>query len=160
MGKLKLYLETTVISVLTARKSRNVVVAASQTLTKKWWVKKRHDFELFVSDVVFREARAGDAAAAARRLKVIGGLPSLAVTDDAYRLFELLLQKGGLPTNAGDDALHLAIATVQQMDIVLTWNLRHLANPLLRRKLETICTAADFVMPLICTPMDILGGAK
>ena len=66
--KRKVYLETTIASYLTARPSRDLVVAAHQKLTMEWWTIQRHRFNLFVSDLVLQEASRGDALAAENRL--------------------------------------------------------------------------------------------
>lgn len=63
-----LYLETTIPSYLTSKPSRDLIVAARQQITQDWWLKRRHDFQVFVSQIVFDEAAAGDRQAAAARL--------------------------------------------------------------------------------------------
>lgn len=62
--KPKVYLETTIISYLTARPSRDLVVAANQQITQDWWQMCRASCDLFVSEVVVSEAGGGDESAA------------------------------------------------------------------------------------------------
>ena len=73
--KLKVYLETTIPSYLTARPSRDLVTVAHQQITREWWDTRRHAFALFVSQMVIDEASAGDPEAAIRRLEVVAFLP-------------------------------------------------------------------------------------
>jgi len=73
--KPKVYLGTTIPSLLTAWPSRDLIIAADQQVTREWWRTRRRDFELFISQVVLNEAAEGDKAAAAKRLAEIHGLP-------------------------------------------------------------------------------------
>jgi len=77
--KPKTYIETSVISYLTALPSRDLVIAAQQQMTMDWWA-SREAFDLFVSEFVLEEAGRGDVVAAGRRLGGLGGLPLLEVT--------------------------------------------------------------------------------
>lgn len=80
------YVETTVVSYLTAWPSKDVVRAAHQEITRGWWDGQRKHFELFTSQLVLDEARQGDPQAAAERLEVLEQLPPLDVSDAAQRL--------------------------------------------------------------------------
>src|SRR5262245_17064885 len=113
--KPKVYLETTVLSYLTAWPSRDLIRAAHQQITQEGWA-RRERFEIFVSQAVLREAARGDAKAAAERLDAVHGLQVLAVTDEAEALAELFMERCGLPPKAAVDALHVAIAAVNGMD--------------------------------------------
>src|SRR5947209_72113 len=132
MAKPKVYVETTVVSYLTARPTRDVVITAHQQLTREWWEKAGQRFELIVSEIVLKEAAGGDAEAAAERLAHIASLPLVRTTDIVTRLSTSLVQDGAMPVKASADALHLAIATVHGMDYLVTWNCRHLANASIR----------------------------
>src|SRR6266581_1219507 len=77
------YLETTFISYLVARPSRDVIVAGHQQTTQEWWANRRNEFDCSVSQVVIDEASVGDPTEVQKRLAIIGGLPTLAITDDA-----------------------------------------------------------------------------
>jgi hypothetical protein len=153
--KPKVYLETTIVSYLTARPSRDVVMAAMLAQTKKWWDVERDRFDLFVSDIVIREARAGDVAAAHRRSEVLKHLAAIENDTESQALADVFLQNMALPAKASDDALHIAIAAVNQMDYLLTWNCRHIANAAMRPKLEGLCQAEGYRCPIICTPPEL-----
>lgn len=150
----KAYIETSIVSYLTARQSRDLVLAAHQQVTRDWWA-SRASFELFASQFVLDEAAAGDGDAAARRLAALTEAAALEVTEDAIVLAEALIAGGGLPAQARVDALHVAMAAVHGMDYLLTWNCRHIANATLRGKIESLCREAGFEPPIICTPLEL-----
>ena len=112
-------------------------------------------FELVVSDVVINEASEGDAGAAQRRLAALKGLTVVEADAEAKALAAVLLNNTALPANAADDAAHIAIAAVNQMDYLLTWNCRHIANASMRPKLEGLCLAEGYRCPIICTPHEL-----
>ena len=102
------YLETTFISYLVARPSRDLLVAAHQQATQEWWANRRNDFENCVSQVVIDEASAGDPAEVQKRLAIISALPALEITEDAESLAEAIMATGMLPPHAVRDAAHVA----------------------------------------------------
>ena len=69
---------------------------------------------------------------------------------------DALLRSGALLRNAAIDAVHVGIAAVNGVDYLLTWNLRHLANAVLRGKIEEAVRAAGLVPPIICTPEELI----
>ena len=154
--KPKVYLETTISSYLTARPSRDLVMAAHQQITREWWDTRRHDFDLFVAQMVLDEASAGDPEAAARRLEVLTPLPLLEPHEEEAELAQALLEHVPLPASAAADALHIAIAVVNGMDYLLTWNCTHIANAALRSRIEAVCRSHGFEVPIICTPEELL----
>jgi predicted nucleic acid-binding protein len=155
--KPKAYLETTVVSYLTARASRDLIVAAHQKLTRVWWERRRKRFELYCSQLVIREAAAGDTRAARRRLEVLEPLPLLEITDAAGQLARDLVTEAPIPKRALEDALHIALATVHGMDYLLTWNCKHIANAEIRNAVTAVCGAHGYEPPVICTPEELMG---
>ena len=154
--KPKVYIETTIISYLTAWRSPQLVMAANQETTRNWWDGERHNFDLFVSEAVFQEASAGDPVAAQRRLEAIKDLSELSITDEARQLAKELIDATRLPEKARVDAVHIATATVNGMDYLLTWNCRHIANATLRNSMAAVCQRAGYEMPVICTPLELI----
>jgi hypothetical protein len=67
-----------------------------------------------------------------------------------------MLKLAALPQKAKADALHIAVATVHGMDYLLTWNCTHIANAIMRPKIESICRAAGYEPPVICTPPELV----
>src|SRR5262245_7033557 len=154
--KPRVYIETTIPSYLQAWPSRDLVRAAHQQLTREWWDRRRGDFELFISELVRQECAAGDAAAAKERLQAIANLPILGVSAPAATLANTLLAEVPLPKKAALDALHIAIAVLNGMDYLLTWNCTHIANATLRSRIEAICRKLGHMPPIICTPEELL----
>lgn len=153
--KATLYLETTIISYLTALPSHDLVRAAHQQVTRDWWM-TRPAFDLYVSQFVLDEAGAGDAEAAQRRLAALTGIPLLDLTPDVRLIAGEILRLGGMPAKAYVDAVHVAVAGAHGIDYLLTWNCTHIANPMLRGKMEAICRATGFEPPVICTPVEFM----
>jgi hypothetical protein len=150
----RVYVETSIVSYLTSRPSRDLLVAAHQQVTRDWW-DSRASFDLFASQVVLEEAAAGDSAVAERRVSALREVGLLLVTLEATQLSSDLVRHGGLPAKARVDALHIAIASVNGMEFLLTWNCRHIANAATRPKIEMLCRSAGFEPPVICTPLEL-----
>ena len=157
--KKTVYVETSVISYLTARVPRDIVAAARQRLTQVWWDYCRDEFELFVSPLVHKEAERGDPEAAKRRMDVLQDIPELEPSDCVAQLSVAFMSAGALPEKARDDAVHIATAAVCEMDYLLTWNCKHIDNAVMKPIIRRICLEYGFVSPEICTPEE-LGGAR
>jgi hypothetical protein len=155
MAKQKVYVETTIVSYLTALPSRDLVLTAHQHLTAEWW-QRRHRFDLFVSEAVLQEAAGGDPSAAARRMAALQGISVLELTAPVAGLARALVAGHAVPANAAVDAVHIAVAAVNGMDFLLTWNCTHIANAATRGMIERVCRAAGLVPPVICTPEELM----
>jgi len=154
----KIYLETSIISYLTGRRSKDLIVAAHQELTHEWWEMRKNKFTPFVSQLVIREIKAGDKEAAQERLHLIARLPALVLSDEARNLALVFLQKKIVPRKAVEDALHIAVATINGMDYLVTWNCKHIANAEIRSAINRVCIESGFGPPVICTPEELMGG--
>ena len=154
--KPKVYLETTILSLLTAWPSRDLITAADQQSTREWWENRRQDFDLFVSPEVIGEAGQGDPAAARLRLEAVATLPVLAATEEVEELTRVILATGLIPPRATRDAAHIAFASVHAMDFLLTWNCRHIHNAMISRRLSEVCSAQGFTLPVLCTPRELM----
>ncbi|MCI5218997.1 MAG: DNA-binding protein [Candidatus Electrothrix sp. LOE2] len=152
--KPKVYIETSVVSYLTARPSRDLIVAANQQSTNEWWKERKGSFDVFISSLVEEEAGGGDPDAAKKRLKALRGIPLLTLSQEALIFSKQLLAEGSLPQKAAEDAMHIAIATLNGMDYLLTWNFKHIANASVRWKIERICRESGFEPAVICTPQE------
>lgn len=155
--KPRLYLETTIPSYLSAWPSRDLIRAGHQQLTKEWWVNRRADFDIFISQLVLDEAAAGDPRAAQDRLQAIHEFGLLDITEEVETLAEALVESLALPAKATTDAAHIALATVHQMHFLLTWNCTHIANAEMAVAIERVCQEHGFVCPVICTPEELMG---
>jgi predicted nucleic acid-binding protein len=151
------YLETTLISYLVARPSRDVIVAGHQQTTQDWWENRRSQFECSISQVVIDEASLGDPAEIQKRLAIIAGLQNLDVTEDATALAKAIMAAGMLPSKVVRDAAHVAVAAVHRIDYLVTWNCKHLANAQIARRIAVVCEKLGHRMPIICTPEELMG---
>jgi hypothetical protein len=153
----KVYIETTIVSYLVARPSRDPLLAVDQLITRDWWERRRPKFDLYISDVVKDESAAGDPDVVRRRLEVLALLPVLEPSDGARLLTRDLIAEQVLPRKAQADAAHLALATVHECEYLLTWNCRHLANAQIQRAARLVAKRHGFDLPLICTPEELMG---
>ncbi|HEY2416118.1 MAG TPA: type II toxin-antitoxin system VapC family toxin [Pirellulaceae bacterium] len=151
------YLETSFISYLVARPSRDVIVAGHQQTTQEWWANRRSEFECSISQVVIDEASVGDPAEVQKRLAIVSDLPALNVTEIAKSLAEAIMTAGILPRQAVRDAAHVAVCSVHSVAYLLTWNCKHLANAQITRRIELVCESLGHRMPIICTPEELMG---
>ena len=152
----RVYVETSVVSYLASRPSRDVVVAGHQQTTHEWWRTRREGFELVASQLVVQEAAAGDEAAAKARLAVLEQIDLLEVSEVALGLAKGLVEAGAIPREAAADALHIAIAVTNGVDYLLTWNYRHLANARMRTAIERVCRRHGYEPAVICSPEELL----
>ena len=155
--KRRVYIETSIVSYLTARPSRDLIRAARQQITHDWWEDRKQEFDLFVSQYVLDEAGDGDPDAARERLEALDGLPLLETTDEAVELGEALIAQGAIPKQAATDALHIAVATVHTIEILLTWNCRHMANAEILGVVSRVIRSMGYEPPVICTPDELMG---
>jgi len=151
------YLETSFIGYLTAHPSRMIIAAAHQQITRDWWSRKRTDFELVISELVVRECAAGDPEAARRRLDVIAGIGRLEINERVEQIALGLVQRGLVPPQVAEDALHIAIAAAHGADYILTWNFKHIANPMMQRRIAGFLDEMGVPLPFVCTPEELLG---
>lgn len=154
-ARAKVYIETSLVSYLVSRRSRDLIVAARQQLTIDWWDKEREKYELVTPELVLHEAQAGDQAEVAKRMSALAGLPLLELTTDVAKFASELLNKGVLPPKAARDAIYIAAAAIHGIDYLLTWNCKHIANAHVRKMAGRIFRAAGYEPPVICTPEEL-----
>jgi hypothetical protein len=123
---MKLYIETSVPNMLLAEDAPDL-----QRMTVEFyaWARLCTD-EFFTSAVTEDEISRAPAALRAKLVTALRSLrPQLLCIDaDARGLAQLYLQAGILPPRFSDDALHVAVAVCQRMDVIVSWNMKHLAN--------------------------------
>lgn len=114
-------------------------------------------YHKYISQVILSEVAQGDAEMATQRLEVMRSLPLLEVTETVEDLAAQFIVRSNLPSKASDDAIHIALATVNALDYLLTWNCKHIANAQIQRKLSEICSDFGYTLPIICTPYELMG---
>ncbi len=152
----KIYIETSIVSYLTARPSTNLIMAGHQLVTKDFWGKLDRG-NTFISELVLQEASKGDAEAAKKRLSSIDDLKELGIDDDCKKLAELLIVNEVIPKEYPEDALHISVAAVHDMDVIVTWNFKHINNPVTRKGIKRVIAKAGYNAPEICSPEEFLG---
>lgn len=149
--KPRTYVETSVISYLAARPSNDLVTAAHQKTTHEWW-QRRDRFDLFISELVRIEAAAGDVSAAAARSRFLEGIPLAPMSDHARAFARELVAQRVVPSGSEADAAHIAVATMNSMQFLVTWNCKHIANAFAIARIAELCKADGLMPPTICTP--------
>ena len=114
--KPKVYLETSIISYLTAFPSNDVITAGHQLTTFDWWENHRRKFEIVASELVVQEASLGNAQMANKRLAVLKDVEILIVDNEARNLAKILVAEKAVPEKAAADTLHIAVATVEEIE--------------------------------------------
>ena len=158
--KPKLYVETTVISYLVARPSNDTTLAYRQQISRELWEECANDYEFIVSDIVISEILRGDAGAVQRRFDVVADLQILDHSPDVDRLAQDLIRTGAVPRQSLSDAQHIAVAALNNIDYLVSWNYRHIVNEVKRQLISEVCYAAGFQPPTICTPIEIVEGTQ
>jgi predicted nucleic acid-binding protein len=154
------YLETTVLSYLAAKLSRDLLIRSRQRVTRRWWALRSGGYRLLVSPSVLAEAGQGDPDAAERRRLLLEGLESLVLVPAVETMALRLCAGLRIPKRALADGMHLAFAVHYELDYLLTWNCRHLANAGVARALADLSRTEGFWLPIVCTPETMLGEAE
>ena len=151
-----LYIETSIVSYLRARPSNSVVSAARQVLTRRWWDLERQHYDLVTSQFVLDEAAVGDPTQAAERLRALDGIALLDITPDVARIAGELLSRAVLPPKARLDAFHIATVAFHEVDYLLTWNCKHIANARILPRIRDTLEHLNLPVPEICTPEEMV----
>ncbi|MDE0239893.1 MAG: DNA-binding protein [bacterium] len=141
--KRTVYVETSVVSYLTSRPSRDLVIAANQAITREWWANAVDRFEIYSLQFVVSETGAGDS----RRHDASRGS-----TAEAATLARLLVEGGAVSRHTADDA----VPTASGVDFLVTWSFRHIANAALRGRTNRVRLEAGEEPPIICTPNELM----
>lgn len=150
------YIETTIPSYLTGRRSKQQAIADDQLATVQWWDTERKHYRLFSSIFTTDEASGGDPEAASLRLDSLAGIRELEILEGFEQLESDIIALFRLPQKAVIDAAHLTLAILHEMDYVLTWNCTHLANAVLQKDLIDYCGYHELHFPIICTPRTLI----
>ncbi|OED35149.1 hypothetical protein AB833_31415 [Chromatiales bacterium (ex Bugula neritina AB1)] len=156
--KATVYIESSVISYLTARPSNDLVKSARQAITSEWWTHNLPDFEVYVSELVELEISQGDSAAAAARMEVTASIENLAVSEKAQEIAEQLVIHRAVPATCPQDALHIGIAASNGIEFLLTWNFKHINNAYSKANIRTAIERFGFQCPELCSPEELRAG--
>ncbi|MDP2794684.1 MAG: type II toxin-antitoxin system VapC family toxin [Sulfurisoma sp.] len=152
----RIYVETSVISYLTSRPSRDLVIAARQETTREWWELRNQAFQPLISNLVLQELAAGDPDAALARVRICRTVDRLAIEPAAKQLAAKLIETHAVPATEEEDALHIALATIAQVEYIATWNFAHMVSPAAKYRLQKHIEQLGFASPLLATPEELL----
>ena len=150
------YIETSIISYLRPRPSAQVVMAARQILTHRWWNGERSKYELVASQYVVDEASAGDPSLASERLESLDGIALLPLDPAIAQIADEIMNRAILPSRARTDALHIAMVAHHRIQYLLTWNCRHIANATMLPRIRRLLNDFSIPIPIICTPEEMM----
>jgi predicted nucleic acid-binding protein len=152
----RIYIETSIVSYLRQRPSAQVVTAARQVLTRRWWDQERSQYELVTSQYVLDEAADGDPILAQERLETLDGIPLLQLGTEIDAIAKEIMSRAILPAKAQIDALHIATASHHRIDYLLTWNCTHIANARILPSIHRVLNDLGCFVPIICTPEEMV----
>lgn len=151
-----IYIETSVVSYLRPEPASQVIAAARQILTRRWWDSERSNYQLVTSQYVLDEASHGKPALVAKRLDHLQDIPLLSLGGEILIIAEEILARAILPRKAQYDAFHIAVAAYHDIDYLLTWNCTHIANARILPRIEALLDDFDYPVPIICTPEEMV----
>jgi hypothetical protein len=150
------YIETSIVSYLRQRPSSQVIIAARQLLTHQWWNNERGKYELVTSQFCLDEAADGDPVLAAQRLQLLDGIPLLPLDPPIGTIANEIISRAILPSTATIDALHIAMVAHHEIQYLLTWNCKHIANAKILPRIYRVLTDLGYPIPIICTPEEMV----
>lgn len=156
MMKPLVYIETSVVSYLAGRPSQNTIIAGHQAATQELWSALAIRFSPYISDLLLQEAGQRDPAQAKTRLDAVDGFPVLDVDEEVERVAGMLVESKAVPATCPEDAVHIAVAAVYGMDLIVTWNFKHINNPVMKQIMRDVLASADYRLPEICSPDELL----
>jgi hypothetical protein len=154
--KRKINIESTVVSYYAGHSTRDLIIAARQEETRALWPRLLDDYDSCISALVLAESREGNPELAKKRMDALKPFPVLDVTPEAEALAKDLVKKGAVPESYPEDALHIAIAAANGMEIILSLNFKHINNPFLFAKIRSVVEEAGYKCPEICSPEQLL----
>lgn len=154
---IRVYIETTIPSFYHTLRGDPESVARMHW-TRQWWAEYGPQFDLCTSPAVILELQQGSTEKTAERLELVSGLELLEITDEVERVVATYIARRVMPSDPGGDALHLAVASCYGLDVLLTWNCRHLANPNKMEHIRVVNRELGLPMPTLTTPLNYVGG--
>ncbi|OHD56199.1 MAG: hypothetical protein A2096_04760 [Spirochaetes bacterium GWF1_41_5] len=154
------YIESTIPSYYVAEPSRDIVLLAHQGITREWWNTDRQNYDLYISEIIITEISKGDSTYSEKRKMLIADIDELEMADGIVELTKEYFEKLHIPQKAANDAFHIAFTVYHNIDYLLTWNCKHMANPITRERLHKINASKGLITPEICTPDELLNMSK
>ncbi len=155
----RIYIETSIPSFYFTERSSTEAIAR-KNWTRQWWKEYSSQFTLFSSMAVIAELQQGTSKATKDRIELLEDLKLLEITKEIKEIATIYIEKLVMPNDPAGDALHLAIASFYNVEVLLTWNCRHLANPNKFTHIKIINYELGLSTPVLTTPLNYLGGGE
>ena len=150
------YIETSIPSFYFTGRTDPLSISR-QLWTRQWWTKVGDGFDRFSSPAVSVELNRGSREdLKTQRIGLVADLEMLEINADVLEIARIYVDHLLMPEDAEGDALHLAIASYHDMDVLLTWNCKHLANPNKFGHIDKVNRQLGLAVPLITTPLNYL----
>jgi predicted nucleic acid-binding protein len=154
--KTKLYLDTSIPSAYFDSSK-----PARQLMTQKWFENEADKFDLYISILTLEEIsciRNQEKLAAIKELILLSSISVLELTEEATQLGDEYMKQGAIPVSEPEDAYHIAIATVNDIEALASWNFKHIVsiNPI--RKIHEINLKRNYQIIEIGS-LELFGGA-
>ncbi len=114
-------------------------------------------FDIYISALVIQEASRGDDEAAKKRINALSDIPVLEISPQIQEIAKTLIRDNAVPVESEEDALHIAAASMNGMDFLLTWNFSHINNAFKRSRIIKSIENQGFIPPEICSPDEFIG---
>ncbi len=150
------YIETSFISYLTSRSSSHITLLARQESAKAVWDLHGQEFTPYISKMVLDEVSKGDPTRAQQRIDICEMAVLIEHTQAAETLAQQLIDSNAIPMTEPEDALHIAIATLANVDFILSFNFSHMVGVEAKFALQTAIAKMGFRPPLLVTAEDFL----
>jgi predicted nucleic acid-binding protein len=157
--KTRVYIETTIPSFYYTLRTDTESVAR-MNWTRRWWSEFASQFRLVSSPAAITELRKGTGKTTEQRISLLKDAELLEVTSQVEDVAHVYIERLVMPNDPGGDALHLALASVHRVDVLLTWNCRHLANPSKMEHIRLVNYELGLPMPFLTTPLNYLSGSE
>jgi len=152
----RVYLETSFFSACVSTRTTTRSLYWRE-VSNEWWTVEAPRHELAISGEVIAELSEPRFPQREQAMAMLRGLPVLDISDEVLGLAEVLVREKVMPGPVAGDALHVAVAAWHGVEYVLTWNVKHMANPNKRTHLTAVCLRLGLVPPQIVTP-DLIRG--
>ena len=149
--KLKLYLDTSVLSALFDKRNPE-----RKSLTESFFSETKN-FEIFISNITVAEIeKTPDKEIKTKMKEKIQNFSVLTISNEIEDLAKEIIRKGAINESYSEDAYHIAIAIIKEMDYLLSWNFRHIVRKKTKDIVRMISTLNNLRQIEIITPAELL----
>ena len=152
----RVYIETTIPSFYYTLRT-DIESLARQSWTRKWWEQYAGQFILVSSTAVIEELRKGSTGKTQDRIDLVENLEILTVTAEIDQIAETYVNQLIMPQGLFGDAHHVALASFYNVDVLLTWNCKHIANLNKTHRIRQINSELGLPTPELVTPLNYFG---